>query len=58
MIDLLHHSGPKNVKCCKCRKKIPASEAVKIDGELYCKDCAEDENGWRFIEMMDSIGDK
>jgi formylmethanofuran dehydrogenase subunit E len=57
MIDLFS-SHDHMVKCCKCGKKIPAEEAVKIDGQLYCRECAEDEKDWRFIEMMESIGDK
>ena len=54
MIDLFRKDD-KTVRCCKCGKKIPVEEAVKIDGEYYCKDCGEDEKGWRFIEMMESI---
>lgn len=54
MISLIK-KDEKIVKCCKCRKKIPVSEAVKIDKDYYCRDCAEDEKDWRFIELMESI---
>jgi Prokaryotic dksA/traR C4-type zinc finger. len=57
MIDLFS-SHDHMVKCCKCGKKISAEEAVKIDGQLYCRECAQDEKDWRFIEMMESIGNK
>lgn len=51
----LNRKEEKTVKCCKCGKKIPVSEAVKIDKDYYCKDCAEDEKDWRFLELMESI---
>lgn len=55
MTDLFSKAEHKYVKCCRCGKKILTEEAVIIDRELYCKDCAEDEKGWRFLEMMESI---
>ena len=45
----------KIVKCCRCGRKIQRKDAVEIDGRLYCRKCGEDEKGWRFIEMMESI---
>lgn len=45
----------KVIKCRRCKKKMPVKDAIRIDNEYYCKDCAKAEKDWRFLEMMDSI---
>lgn len=55
MDNLFSSKREKVVKCCRCKKKILEKDAIQIDHEYYCNDCAEEEKGWRFLEMMDSI---
>ena len=43
----------KEVKCCRCGKKIRKYEKYAvIEREVYCERCAEAKKDWDFLEFL------
>ena len=50
---------PKDARCCSCHKKIKSHEDAYIRyGKVYCKKCAEEEDFWDELDLLDDIFDE